>query len=74
MATLEMLKEVKRRHSANLRRLPGVCGVDIEQDEAGNAILTVHLDTDDPAAMSRLPSSVEGHPIKYVKSGPFKKL
>jgi hypothetical protein len=73
MATIEELKNVKRRHSADLRRLPGICGVDIDEDAAGDAVLTVYLDTDDPETIRSLPSSVEGHPIKYVQGGPFEK-
>ena len=35
MATFEELKAVKRRHSADLLRREGVCGVDIDQDASG---------------------------------------
>jgi hypothetical protein len=73
MATFEELKAVKRRHSADLRRLPGVCGVDIDKDADGEHVLTVHLDTKDPSIRRSLPEHVEGHPVKYVVSGPFKK-
>jgi hypothetical protein len=73
MATLEELKLVKRRHSADLLRRPGVCGVDIEVDPRGKAVLTVHLETDDASVRECLPDEIEGHRVKYVRTGPFEK-
>ena len=73
MATLEELKQVKRRNSADLLRRPGVCGVDIEIDPLGEPVLTVHLETDDPSVRKSLPRSIEGQPVKYVHTGPFEK-
>jgi hypothetical protein len=74
MGTLDELKLVKRRNSADLLRRPGVCGVDIETDPLGNAVLTVHLETDDPKVRKTLPDKIEGHAVKYVHTGPFQKL
>jgi len=74
MATEEEVREVKRRHSAELLRQPGVCGVGVEKDEAGNFTIAVHLDSDDPEVRARLPQQIEGYPLKFVLSGPFRKL
>jgi hypothetical protein len=46
---------VKRRHSPHLLSQPGVSGVGIKKDEAGEYVLAVHLDADDPEAYKRLP-------------------
>ena len=73
MATLEDLKLVKRRHSADLLRRPGVSGVDIEIGPQGDAVLTVHLEKDDPSIRKGLPDKIEGHEVKYVRTGPFEK-
>lgn len=73
MSTYEELKEVKRRYSASLRRLPGVAGVDIDRDPGGGYILAVYLDSADPDARRRLPDEIEGHRVKYIVSGPFEK-
>jgi len=73
MATFEELKAVKRRNSANLLRLPGVCGVDIDKDSHGEYVLAVHLDTKDPSVRQSLPEQVDGHTVKYIFSGPFEK-
>jgi hypothetical protein len=73
MASVEELKLVKRRHSADLLRRPGVCGVDIEVSPQGDGVLTVHLEKDDQAVRKGLPLEIEGHPVKYVRSGPFEK-
>ena len=72
MATEEKIREVKRRHSMNLLKQPGVSGVGVERDEAGDYVLTIHID--DAAARANLPDEIEGHPVKYVHSGPFRAL
>lgn len=74
MGTEEEAREVKRRHSANLLREPGVCGVGVERDERGNYCIALHLDTDDPEVRERLPKEIEGYPVKFIRSGPFRKL
>ncbi len=74
MATEEEVREVKRRHAPQLLKQEGVSGVGVEKDEAGDYFLTIHLDTDDPEARSRLPDQIEGHSVQYIRSGPFQKL
>lgn len=74
MATEQEIREVKRRHSQRLLNQPGVSGVGIEKDDAGEYVLTVHLDTDDPEKRESLPDEIEGHRVKYIHSGPFRKL
>lgn len=74
MATEAEIRELKERHSLQLLDQPGVSGVGIELDDAGNYVLAVHLDTDDPEVRKHLPDKIEGHQIKYVQSGPFRKL
>jgi hypothetical protein len=74
MASEEELREIKRRHSAQLLQLSGVCGVGIEKDESGNYVLAVHLDGSTPNAGKDVPETIEGQPIKLVQSGPFAKF
>jgi hypothetical protein len=73
MATFEQLLAVKRRHAAELLRSPGVSGVDVETDARGRAVIAVHLDTDDPEVIGRLPVKLEGHRVKFVHTGPIRK-
>jgi hypothetical protein len=73
MATFEQLLAVKRRHSPELMRQDGVCGLDVETDAQGASVIAVHVDTDDPKVLERLPSDIEGHPIKVVHTGPIRK-
>ena len=73
MATFDEIRDLKRRHSAQLLKKPGVCGVDIDTGEAGDSVLTIHLDTADPAVRQQLPDQLEGFPIRYVHTGPFRK-
>jgi len=74
MATEDEIRNVKRRHAPGLLSQPGVCGVGIEKDETGSYVLTVHLDSNASDVRKRLPDELEGHPVKYVVSGPFQKL
>ena len=74
MASQEELKEVKQRHAPRLLKQRGVSGVGIEKNDAGDFVLVVHLDSDDPEVRKTLPDKIEGHPVRYVQSGPFRKL
>jgi hypothetical protein len=73
MASFDELKAVKRRHSADLLRRAGVCGVDIDHDSDGFPVIAVHLETDDPDLREQLPTELEGHPVKFVHTGPIRK-
>ena len=73
MATFDELKAVKRRHAADLLRRTGVCGVDIDRDSDGCLVIAVHLDSDDPDLRQQLPTELEGHPLKFVHTGPIRK-
>jgi hypothetical protein len=46
--------------------------VGIEKDESGDYVLAVHLDAENPAAGEQVPETIEGYPIKRVRSGPFR--
>ena len=73
MATFDELKAVKRRHAAELLRTEGVSGVDIDEDAAGEPIIAVHLESNDPEVRARLPHDLEGHPLKFIHTGPIRK-
>jgi hypothetical protein len=74
MANVDDLIPVKRKYSADLLRQPGVSGVDIDIKDSGEAFITVHLDTKDPQVRKSLPSQLDGYPVKYVYTGPIRKL
>ena len=74
MATEEEIRQLKRRHSPHLLSHPGVSGVGIEKDDTGGYALAVHLDTDAREALKGLPEEIEGHRVKYIHNGPFRKL
>lgn len=74
MPTEDEIREVKRRHSRELLSKPGVSGVGIEKDEAGEYVLAVHLDASAAGPKADLPQEIEGCRVKYVMSGPFRKF
>jgi hypothetical protein len=73
MASEHDIKAVKRKHSAWVLQQPGVCGFGIEKDEKGGFVLAVHLDPNHPDAGGSIPDSLEGFPVKRMRSGPFEK-
>jgi hypothetical protein len=74
MASLEEVRELKRRHSARLLQVPGISGVGIEKDEAGDYVLVIHLDAATPEGIAEVPDRIEGVPVRVVRSGPFRKF
>jgi hypothetical protein len=54
-------------------RQEGVSGVDIDEDDRGEPIIAIHLDSDDPKIRGQLPDDLEGHPVKVVLTGPIRK-
>ena len=72
MASFEEAKLVKRRHSSALLQKPGVCGVDIQTNSAGEATIHVHLDPQ-VADSKEIPDDLDGIPVKCEFTGPFKK-
>jgi hypothetical protein len=74
MLTEQEAHDVKRRHSTELQSKPGVSGVGVEKDEAGKFVIVVYVDTDDPRVQKQLPKDLEGFPVKFVFSGPFRQF
>jgi hypothetical protein len=74
MLTEQQARDVKQRHSQELLSKPGVSGVGVEKDESGEFVITVYLDSDDPGIQKQLPQDLEGVPVKFVLSGPFRQL
>jgi len=74
MSTEEQIRDVKRRHSAELLRLPGVSGVGVAKGKNGELVISVHLDSGDPEVAGRIPKEIEGFAVETIHSGPFTKL
>ena len=73
MPTVDELRAVKRKYSAELLRQPGVCGVDINIEKSGKASLTVHLDAPGAKIREAVPTALDGIPVEYVYTGPIRK-
>lgn len=74
MPTEEQAREIKSRHSLRLLRRPGVAGVGVERAAHGDFFIVLYLSTDDPALEAELPRELEGCPVQFIHSGPFRKL
>jgi hypothetical protein len=70
MATEEEIARLKQKHAGDLLRRAGVSGVGVESGDSG-PVLTVYLT--DAADQANLPSELEGHTVRYVVTGAFRK-
>jgi hypothetical protein len=69
------IEELKRRHGRRLLRLPGVSGVGVQRgDGDDDYVLVVYLKEDDEAARAGVLEELKGTPVRFVSSGPFRKL
>jgi hypothetical protein len=74
MASEQEARDAKNRHSMELLRTPGVCGVGVQKTDAGEFYIAVHLESDDPKLAEQLPRLLDGVAVQTVVSGPFRKL
>ena len=70
--TEDEVRAIKQRHAPQLLQQPGVCGVGVQKDEAGEFFIALHTDVNDPAVHDRLPKNLEGAPVRLILSGPFR--
>ena len=69
--TDDEMRALKRRHSMQLLKLPGVCGVGVTHDPQGGPRLTLYLAADTPEIRAGLPQAIEDQPVHVEVSGPF---
>ncbi|HEY6564356.1 MAG TPA: hypothetical protein VIY86_07645 [Pirellulaceae bacterium] len=74
LVSVNQLLAVKSRHSAALLRTTGVCGIDVVPDKDKGAVIVVHVDTDDAQVLEQIPKSLEGHTLRFLRTGPIRKL
>jgi hypothetical protein len=74
MVSQEEARAIKRRHSPELLKRPGVSGVGVEKGEGGDYVLTIHVNADEPGVADQLPAEIEGLPVRIVRSGPYRKF
>jgi len=74
MASEQEARDVKNRHSMELLRLPGVCGVGVQKAGDNDFYIAVHVESSDAKVIEQLPRQLEGLRVETIVSGPFKKL
>jgi hypothetical protein len=67
----EKVHEVKRRYAGQYLQRPEVSGVGVEKDAAGQYVIAIHVNTQDPRIPEQFPSHLEGIPVRTIYSGPF---
>lgn len=68
------IEDVKRRHARDLMALSGVLAVGIGRTSDGKDAIMVSVRRDDPGAASRVPSTLEGHPVVVQLTGEIRGL
>jgi hypothetical protein len=71
MATQAEVRDLKARIAGPLLKRPGVSGLGIQQDKAGNPVVAVYLD--DPSAGEALKPEFAGEPVVFEYTGGFVK-
>jgi hypothetical protein len=72
MVTEAEAHEIKRRHSVELMRHPGVSGVGVEKDQRGNFVLRLHVTGESPDVGKDLPKEIDGLPVLITRGGQFR--
>jgi hypothetical protein len=69
------IEELKRVHSRQLLRLPGVSGVGVERVEGQDEyVLVIHVENDDETTRAAVVNAIGNEPVRLRKSGPYRKL
>ncbi len=67
------IKEVLKKHTAELMEVPGVAGV-AEGESQGKPCIRVFVLERNSEFLKRIPSTLEGYPIQVEESGEFQAL
>lgn len=67
--TLNQAMTVKKRHTDELMRLPGVVGVGVNVSTPDHPRITVLLKSDRPSFIRRIPAVLEDVPVMYQVTG-----
>ncbi len=66
------IKDVKAQYEKCLLEFPGVISVGIGQDEKGKPAIIVGLERSNPETEAKLPSQLEGYPLRVRIVGRIK--
>jgi len=68
------IEAVLAEHAPSLMAIDGVVAVGQSVGKDGTPCIRVFLKAKDPAAMKRIPSRIEGHPVDVVVSGEIRAM
>jgi hypothetical protein len=66
------IKDVKTKYEAQLLQMPGVVSVGIGRDENGKPAVIIGLESPNPETESKLPTKLEGYPVRIQTVGQIK--
>lgn len=58
------IHEVKAKHASRLLALPGVVSVGIGRNAGGDEVIVIGLDRARPETQTRLPTQLDGYPVR----------
>ncbi|HWO58400.1 MAG TPA: hypothetical protein VNN55_12660 [bacterium] len=68
------IQTVQEAHVAELMAIPGVTGVALGKLEDGTPCIQVLVEEETEELKKRIPTTLEGHPVRIVESGLIKPL
>ena len=74
MNTEEKVRFLKDQYSLQLLNEQGVVGVGVEKEKSGEFVLAIHLNSNDPKILDKLPKEIDGCPTKFIVTGVYKKF
>jgi hypothetical protein len=63
------VKVIKAQHESRLMEMPGVVSVGVGQDEEGNQVIVIGIESEAHLDELTLPEELEGFPVKYQVIG-----
>lgn len=67
---MTQIEDVKKRHELELLGIEGVEGVGVTEDK-GHAVLTLYIGQMTDQLRRKLPTEIEGYPVRTVITGGF---
>lgn len=72
MGAAETIKDVKAKHEAQLLAMQGVVSVGIGQDDKGQAVIVIGVDSKGILDSVNFPQQLEGYPVMVQFIGPVR--
>jgi hypothetical protein len=63
------IKDIKTEHESRLMAMPGVVSVGLGQDEAGNPVIVIGVESEEYSHALTLPRELHSYPVRFQVIG-----